>query len=89
MTSRKDANELLAALKTAGYTWTRSRGHYRVQGEGLRTISMPSTPSDLRSVDNAITQLRRAGYIFTFRGRLHHRKLPPSHNKKKPPQERA
>lgn len=59
-TSIKD---LLKALKARGCTVsTTGSGHYQVKKNG-KTITIPSTVSDARSVKNAVAQLRRDGVM--------------------------
>lgn len=74
MSSAKDARALVAALRDAGYTVelaTRS-GHYRATcpttGE---TVTLPSTPSDWRSLHQACHNLKRKGFRFTFKGKTY------------------
>jgi hypothetical protein len=61
--------ELLRELEAQGFTWrTTKRNHiliYAPQGHVVTTL--PSTPSDHRSMKNAIAGLRRAG--FEWKGR--------------------
>lgn len=61
--------ELIRELQAQGFTTrTTKRGHILVYAPDGRMIStLPSTPSDHRSMKNAIATLRRAG--FEWKGR--------------------
>lgn len=61
--------ELLRELVNQGFTCrTTKRGHFLVYDPTGRVVTtLPSTPSDHRSMKNAIAVLRRAG--FEWKGR--------------------
>lgn len=62
-------SEILAQLDAQGFTWRRtSKGHVMVYApDGRSVATLPGTPSDYRSLKNAIAALRRAG--FEWKGR--------------------
>jgi len=61
--------ELLRQLDAQGFTWRPTkRQHIMVYApDGRLVTTLPSTPSDYRSMKNAIAVLRRAG--FEWKGR--------------------
>lgn len=65
---KKDMQDLVNALVDAGYTVELMSKHAKVRG-GNEMVIMPRTPSDPRALRNALLQLRRSGYKFTYKGR--------------------
>lgn len=65
---KKDMLDLVNALVDAGYTVELTSKHTKVRG-GNEMVIMPRTPSDPRALRNALAQLRRSGYKFTYKGR--------------------
>lgn len=61
--------DLIRELEAQGFTWrTTARHHILVYSpDGNVVTTMPSTPSDHRSMKNCLSQLRRAG--FEWKGR--------------------
>jgi len=59
-----DLNKILRELVKQGFAYrTTSGSHYLIKGPDGRTVTtLPSTPSDARSLKNAIAVLRRAGF---------------------------
>jgi hypothetical protein len=64
-----DINKLLRELARQGFTYRGTgSGHYLVWGpDGKVVTTLPASPSDWRSLKNAIAVLRRAG--FTWKGK--------------------
>lgn len=65
----KETKELIKALEAQGYSVQRTRNsHWLIRNpEGKAIATMASTPSDPRSMKNAIAALRRHG--FRWKGR--------------------
>ena len=61
--------DLVAAVVAVGGEVKPCRGHFKVYIGGVLTTTVPGTPSDPRSLKNAIAQLRRAGLPLTSKGR--------------------
>lgn len=69
--SRKDMNDLIRLAVSQGWRHTRtSKGHHRLipppgqkdrNGYPAFPVTLPSTPSDHRSIKNCMAQLRRFG----------------------------
>lgn len=59
--NRKKMSGLIKAVKRQGWEVTFRNGHYRVKAPDGQLIFLPSTPSDIRSIDNAKAMLRRHG----------------------------
>ena len=60
----KDLRDLLKRIEAAGGTVEPSRsktGHWKVYLAGVFVGTLAGTPSDWRSMKNALAQLRRAG----------------------------
>lgn len=59
-----DLRKVLKALEDQGFLLTRSsRGHWLIDTpDGRRVAVLAGTPSDHRSLKNAIARLRRAGF---------------------------
>jgi hypothetical protein len=59
----REVRQLVSRLEAAGYRVTRgASGHIKVYDPGGAMISsLPSSPSDHRSLKNGIAQLRRKG----------------------------
>jgi len=68
MSKRRDMEEILRTLAKEGAIITRGRGgHYKVRNpDTRRSINIPSTPCDNRSVLNSIARLRRLGFLQTW-----------------------
>lgn len=61
----KDVRKLVKALQAQGFTVApTSKNHLVVTLGGSRVTTLPSTPSDPRSLRNAIAQCRRAGFVW-------------------------
>jgi predicted RNA binding protein YcfA (HicA-like mRNA interferase family) len=65
----KNVSEIVEQLEAQGFRCrTTRKGHIMVYApEGHVVTTLPSTPSDTRSLKNAIAVLRRAG--FQWKGR--------------------
>ena len=61
--------DLVAAVVAVGGEVKHCRGHFKVYVGGALTTTLPGTPSDPRSLKNAIAHLRRAGLPLTTKGR--------------------
>ncbi len=67
---KNETKALIKALRAEGYTVELGKGgHWKVSGEGLRGATIVATASDYRSVLNDAHDLKRAGYVFTWRGK--------------------
>lgn len=68
MSKRRDMQEIIRALEKEGAIVTRGRGgHYKVRNpETRRSVNIPSTPCDGRSVLNAVSRLRKIGLLSTW-----------------------
>jgi len=66
----KDIRRLLRALEDDGYTWRlSSNGHPIVYAPtGERVTTLPGTPSDHRSMKNALAPLKRRGFQWPPQG---------------------
>lgn len=68
----KDVRELLRVLRREGYETGfrgRSNSHPMVElGDGRR-YTIPSSPSDYRTLQNTCQDLGRAGLRFVFKGK--------------------
>ncbi|MFD6356746.1 hypothetical protein [Nocardia tengchongensis] len=61
---QKDLRKLLKDLEDQGFEWRETtKGHIRVGKNGRAIATFSGTPSDVRSMKNAIAPLKRAGYI--------------------------
>lgn len=70
MAKNDQINELLKSLKKAGYEVSRTKNnHWKVTSPGLNNIVVASTPSEGRGTLNVCSELRKAGYKFTFKGK--------------------
>lgn len=58
---RTDVRDLLRSAEKAGAHIERRRRHYAVHHGGRIIATVPSTPSDHRSLKNARATIRRAG----------------------------
>ena len=59
----KDLRKILDALEAAGFTVRRTtKGHYTVGRDGHRITTLPGTPSDHRSMRNALAKLKPHGF---------------------------
>lgn len=69
-----DINELVRSLEHEGYLVYMQGGHFAVQRfEGDRKVFLPQTPSDYRGLKNACSKLRKAGFVFTYKGKRYER----------------
>jgi hypothetical protein len=61
-----DLRKLITALEDQGYiVSTSAKGHYLVSTEhGRRVAVLAGTPSDRRGIKNAISRLRRSGFVW-------------------------
>lgn len=60
--ARKDVEALLSEAENAGAAISRAgSGHFKIKTREGKTMTVPSTPSDHRSLDNARAQMRRIG----------------------------
>lgn len=64
-----DARKLFRELERQGFTVERTKGsHWLVRNsEGRAVCTIAGTASDWRSLRNAISQLRKAGFIWPHR----------------------
>lgn len=71
MMGAKGITEIVRELERQGFTVTRTRkSHWIVRAaSGQVVATLPSTPSDSRSLRNAIARLRRAGFLWPPSGR--------------------
>ena len=59
----KDLKKLIKAAQAAGYdVRVTKRGHITIGRDGRRITTLPGTPSDRRSMANALAPLRRDGF---------------------------
>ena len=59
----KELRKLLKALEAAGYETRPTRnGHHVVYRKGVRITTISGTPSDRRSLLNALAPLKRRGF---------------------------
>uniref|UniRef100_A0AAU8GPA0 HicA-like toxin n=1 Tax=Mycobacterium phage BobbyK TaxID=3158892 RepID=A0AAU8GPA0_9CAUD len=70
--SNTEVRALVTAVLAVGGEVKQCRGHFKVYVGGVLTTTLPSTPSDTRSLKNAIAHLRRAGLPLTTKGRPDH-----------------
>jgi predicted RNA binding protein YcfA (HicA-like mRNA interferase family) len=68
MSKRREMMEIIRVLEGEGAEVTRSRGgHFKVRNpETGRSINIPATPCNERSVLNAMSRLRRIGLLSTW-----------------------
>lgn len=60
-----DMRKVLKALEQQGFTVTRLKsGHYDVRLNGRRVTTLAGTSSDHRGFRNALSYLRKAGFIW-------------------------
>lgn len=60
-----DMRKVLKALEEQGFTVTRlSSGHFEVRLDGRRVATLAGTGSDHRGFRNALSYLRRAGFVW-------------------------
>ena len=67
-----EVRALVAAVLAVGGEVKQCRGHFKVYVAGVLTTTLPGTPSDPRSLKNAIAHLRRAGLPLTTKGKPDH-----------------
>jgi hypothetical protein len=69
--SAKDIAGIIRELERQSFTVTRTaKNHWIVRSaDGRRVATLPSTPSDRRSLLNALAALRRAGFQWPPTGR--------------------
>ncbi|AGU91997.1 hypothetical protein ADAWI_84 [Mycobacterium phage Adawi] len=67
-----EVRALVSSIIAVGGEVKSHRGHHKVYIDGVLTTVFPSTPSDVRSLKNAIATLRRAGLPLTSKGRPNH-----------------
>ncbi len=61
---RKETRELCDALRRQGFTVEIvNNGHYKATAPDGRTCQFASSPSRSTSVRNAVTRLKRIGYV--------------------------
>lgn len=59
----KELRELEKKIKPQGFTMEPSNGsHWLVKKDGRRVATLAGTSSDIRSMNNALSELRKAGY---------------------------
>jgi predicted RNA binding protein YcfA (HicA-like mRNA interferase family) len=66
VSATKEVKALVRHLRRQGFTvsLTKRSGHYKVRHpESPGMVILPSTPSDARSLRNAVAQLRRIGFV--------------------------
>lgn len=62
--TNKEVKQLLNALKKQGFTYEQTSGnHIAVFKDGVRIYTMPSTPSDFRSLRNSRAELAQYGFV--------------------------
>lgn len=59
--NRKKMSDLISAVQKQGWEVTKRNGHYRVKATSGQLMFFPSTPSDIRSINNARATMRRHG----------------------------
>lgn len=73
MSNQKEFRKLIQSLEDAGYEVRLKEGstHYQVTDPQKigRKFTLPCSPSDYRGFKNALSQLKNAGYRFTFKSR--------------------
>lgn len=63
MASRKDADQLVEALRAQGFeVELNGRQHWSARRNGRFITTFGQTPSDPRGLKNAIARLKKAGY---------------------------
>lgn len=63
ITVNNEIRGLLRNLEKQGFTVVHTkRNHYKVSKDGQLIATLPSTPSDRRSLRNCIAILKKAGY---------------------------
>jgi predicted RNA binding protein YcfA (HicA-like mRNA interferase family) len=69
VSSRNDLKKLLSAAQEQGWRIELGKGgHFKLYApDGVGRVTMSSTPSDRRALNNAIAQMRRFG--FEWKGR--------------------
>ena len=67
-----EVRALVTAIVAVGGAVKPCRGHFKVYVDGALVTTLPGTPSDARSLKNAIATLRRAGLPLTSKGRPDH-----------------
>lgn len=61
----KDLRKMVKALEKQGFTVRQTKNnHYNVTRDGAYIVTLPGTPSDWRSMKNALAALRRGGFIW-------------------------
>lgn len=61
--TNKEIKRLVKALHEQGFDVERTRkGHLRVFLDGVWVTTLPGTPSDWRSIRNALAAAKRAGF---------------------------
>lgn len=59
----KDLKKLIQVLRAQGFdVAVTKRGHHTVSKDGRYVTTLPGTPSDWRSLKNAIAKAKRAGF---------------------------
>lgn len=62
---KKEMREIVAALEEQGFeVRTTRKGHLSVSRDGRIVVVFAGTPSDWRSMRNAISRARRAGFVW-------------------------
>ncbi len=71
MALHKEVRELLKQAEAQGFTWREtSKGHAFVTApDGSPVTTISGTPSDGRSLPNAIAQLKRSGFVQPVKGK--------------------
>lgn len=60
MSGVKEMKQVLRRCRRLGFTVTQtSKSHYRLELPGQPAVFVPSTPSDWRSVQNALAKIKR------------------------------
>ena len=61
----KEVKVIIRALEAQGFeVWIPKNQHPTVYRDGRRISTLPSTPSDRRSLLNSLAPLKRAGFIL-------------------------
>nr|WSX25642.1 hypothetical protein OG690_38525 [Streptomyces tubercidicus] len=61
----RDIQDILKRVKKQGFAVRmNAKRHYRVTSPGGDTVTVPSTPSDQRSVKNVRSKLRKIGAVL-------------------------
>lgn len=70
MSGRKDVERVVRTAREQGFLVDRTgKNHWRVRGsDGQFVTTLPATPSDFRSLLNALARLKRAGLVWPPRG---------------------